>query len=119
MRYKSAVQERLESGRNRLDILRREVDFQRMPSKEVAGGLRYVGGMLESVQRMVAMDKNVKFKDQIVEKLEIGKRTLSGTIRGLDAQKITVSELGASMASIGRGLEAVTELVDLEIEDLA
>jgi len=118
MKSKSIVQERLDAGKNRLDIISREIESSRMSTKDVSNGLRQVGAMLESAQKFVKTDTNVKFATQIEQKLESSMKYLSGTIKALDGEGITNKNLGANLTQVGRIIESVQEFVDLEIETL-
>ena len=119
MKSKSIVQERLDAGKNRLEILTREVEANRMAKEELSKGLRQVGVYLESVQRMVRTDTNVKFAQPIDSKLEVGMNRLEGVIKALEGNGITVNDLNANLSQVHRMFDSVQEFVDLEIEDLA
>jgi len=118
MRSKSLVQERLEASRNRLEVLSREVESNRMSPKDVSKGLRQIGTYLESVQTMVKKDTNVKFGQQINQRLEGGMNRLTTTIDALDGTGITNKQLKDSLGQVNRTFESIQEFVDLEIEDL-
>jgi hypothetical protein len=119
MKSKSVVQERLEAGKNRLEVLSREVEFNRIAVPELSRGLRQVGTILEQAQRFVRTDTNVKFAPQINQKLEAGMTRLAGVIKLLDGTGITGTNLTENLKLVNRSLDAVQEFVDLEIEDLA
>ena len=115
MKSKSIVQERLDAGRNRLDILTREVEYNRIPANDLAKGLRQVGAHMEFVQKMVKTDE-VKFGLPINQKLENGMVRLTKIIEGLEKATLSVKDLNANLAQVGRTLESIQEYVDLEIE---
>lgn len=118
MKSKSIVQERLDAGKNRLDILVREVEYNRIPATELSKGLRQVGAYMESIQKMVKTDE-MKFGQPINQKLESVMTRLTGIIDGLDKQTLTVKDLNSNLAQVGRIFESIQEYVDLEIETLA
>lgn len=116
MKSKSIVQERLEAGRNRLEVISREVDAARMSVPELQRGLRQVGTYLESMQRMINTDTNVKFQEQINKKLEVGMKHVEHVIKNLGG--ITGADISSNLVQVNRALDSVQEYVDLEIEDL-
>ncbi len=118
MKSKSIVQERLDAGKNRLEILLREVEAARITVPELSKGLRQVGAYLESIQKMVKTDE-VKFFDPINTKLEVGMNRLSAVIKRLDGDGITGDDLTANLTQVSRTLDSIQEFVDLEIETLA
>jgi len=118
MKSKSIVQERLDASRNRLEVITREVDANRMPVTDLSKGLRQVGIYLESIQKMVKTDTNVKFAVPINNKLEAGMNRLTGVIKAVDSNGMKVNDLNANLTQVHRILESVQEYVDLEIEDL-
>ena len=119
MKSKSIVQERLEASKNRLDILSREVEYERISVPELSRGLRQVGVYLESIQNMVKTDTNVKFQRQLYERLEAGMNRLSGTINALESSKLTGNNLSANLKQVGNTLDSFQEFLELEIEDVA
>lgn len=119
MKSKSLVQERLEASTNRLQILTREAENSRMPALELSRGLRQVGTYLESMQKLVKTDTNVKFQMQINQKLEIGMNRLTHVIGRLEGDGITGNILAENLSQVNRALESVQEFVDLEIQDIA
>jgi len=118
MKSKSIVQERLEASKNRLEVLIREVENNRITVPNLTTGLRQVGTYLEAMQRMVKSDTNVKFKAQLDSRLENGINRLSNTIHALEGVGITGSNLSASLVQTNRTLDSFQELLELEIEDL-
>jgi hypothetical protein len=120
MKSKSIVQERLDASKNRLEIIKREVESVRMSPGDVAKGLRHIGTVLESVQKFVRTDSDMKFQSNIDAKLEAGMGRLSTTITHLeDSGGITGDALNESLTQVGRIFDSLQELVDLEIETLS
>jgi hypothetical protein len=119
MRSKSIVQERLDASRNRLEVITREVDAQRMSVPDLSKALRQVGIYLESIQKMVKSDTNVKFIEPLDKKLEVGMNRLEGVIRAVDGSGMSINDLNANLTQVHRVLDSIQEYVDLEIEDLA
>ena len=119
MKSKSIVQERLDATKNRLEIISREVEAQRMTTKDVARGLRHVGTSLEGIQRFVTTDKDMKFQDSISKKLETGMSRLMNVIHALEGAGVTNDNLNGNLTQSIRIIESVQELVDLEIETLS
>ena len=119
MKSKSIVQERLEAGRNRLEIINREVEAQRMTVPVLGRGLRDIGKILESVQKMVTSDKDVKFQVPINQRLDAGMNRISGIIRTIEGSGMKVDDLNANLNQVTRAFDSIQEFVDLEIETLA
>ena len=119
MKSKSIVQERLDAGKNRLEVITREVEANRMPVTELSKGLRHVGRYLESIQTMVRSDKGVKFSQPINNKLEVGMNRLTGVIKAVEGNGMSVNDLNANLTQVHRVIDSIQEYVDLEIEDLS
>lgn len=119
MKSKSIVQERLDAGKNRLEVLQREVENNRISVPDLTNGLRQVGVYLESMQKMIRTDRNVKFQQQLDARLLNGIDRLANTIRALEGSGMTGNNLNESLNLVHRNLDSFQELLELEIEDIA
>lgn len=60
----------------------------------------------------------MKFKQQVMDRLEAAQQKIEIVIRETENQRMTVNELNAHLKGVGRTLESIVELVELELEEL-
>lgn len=60
----------------------------------------------------------MKFKSQVLNRLEAVENRIEIIIRETEAQRMTVNDLNGHLKSVGRALESVRELIELELEEL-
>jgi len=60
----------------------------------------------------------MKLKQQVLDRLEAAEQRIEIIIRETENQRMTVKDLGGHLKAVGRSLESVKELVELELEEL-
>ena len=60
----------------------------------------------------------MKFKQQVLNRLEAVEQRIEIVIRETENQRMTVTDLNGHLKSVGRGLESIKELIELELEEL-